>query len=103
GRARYVLYPQDGTFNLQLDEQGSPVYVEYDPPAAAPGEFFPTTGHTLRGSFRSFWQANGGLPRFGYPLTEEIVEPDAVNGRPRVVQYFERARFEFFPENAGTP
>jgi hypothetical protein len=103
GRARYVIYPPGGTFSLKLDEQGAPVYVEYDRPAAAGGQFFAPTGHALRGAFLSFWQASGGLPRFGYPLTEELIEPEAGNGRPRVVQYFERARFEYFPENAGTP
>jgi hypothetical protein len=103
GRARYLIYPQGGFLSLKLDEQGAPVYVEYDRPAAAGGQFFSATGHSLRGSFLSFWEANGGLQRFGYPLTEEIIEPEDGNGRPRVVQYFERARFEFFPENAGTP
>jgi hypothetical protein len=103
GAARYVIYPQDGSLALKLDEQGAPVYVEYDPPPAPGGQFFPQTGHALRGTFQAFWEANGGLPRFGYPLTEEIIEPEAGNGRPRVVQYFERARFEYFPENAGTP
>lgn len=103
GRARYLIYPQDGTLTLQLDEQGSPVYVEYDPPPTPGGRSFPEIGHTLRGSFRAFWEGNGGLPRFGYPLTEEIIEPEAGTGRPRVFQYFERARFEYFPEHAGTP
>ena len=50
---------------------------------------FPETGHTLRGSFRSFWEANNGLANFGLPLTEEYVGP---NGRTS--QWFERARFE---------
>ncbi len=103
GVARYVLYAQDGALSLKLDEQGAPVYVEFDPPVAPAGRLFAETGHSLRGSFGAFWEANGGLPRFGYSLTEEIVEPEADSGRPRVVQYFERARFEYFPENAGTP
>jgi hypothetical protein len=103
GRARYLITPQNGTLALQLDEQGAPTYVEYDPPTAAGGRVFPATGHSLRGSFLSFWEANGGLERFGYPLTEEIVEPEAGTGKPRVAQYFERARFEYFPEHAGTP
>ncbi|HJZ46438.1 MAG TPA: glycosyl hydrolase [Roseiflexaceae bacterium] len=103
GGARYVLYPQDGTLTLAIDEQGAPTYIEYDPPAAPGAQFFPESGHSLRGSFQAYWEANGGLSRFGYPLTEEIVEPEAGHGRPHVVQYFERARFEYFPENAGTP
>jgi LPXTG-site transpeptidase (sortase) family protein len=52
--------------------------------------FFPETGHTLAYSFRSFWEQNGGLSIFGFPITEVYVE----NGRP--VQYFERARLEWF-------
>ena len=59
-------------------------------------------GHSLRGSFRAYWEANGGLPRFGYPLTEEIIEPESNHGRQRLVQYFERARFEWHPDYAGT-
>jgi hypothetical protein len=103
GRARYLIYPEGGFLSLRLDEQGSPVYVEYDTPAARDGRVFPETGHALRGAFRAFWESNGGLARFGYPLTEEIVEPEDGHGRPRLVQYFERARFEHFPEFAGTP
>ena len=103
GNVRSVVYPQNGVLDIKLNEQGAPMYLEFDPPAAQGGTFFSETGHSLRGSFRAFWEANGGLPRFGYPLTEELIESEAGSGRPRVVQYFERARFEYFPENAGTP
>ncbi|GAB4188708.1 MAG: hypothetical protein OHK0022_00740 [Roseiflexaceae bacterium] len=103
GRVRFLLTPQNGVINLRLDEQGSPMYIEYDPLAAPGPQTFAATGHSLRGAFRAFWQANGGLERFGYPLTEELIEPEAGSGRPRVVQYFERARFEHFPEYSNTP
>ena len=59
--------------------------------------FFRETGHRLCNGFRSYWERHGGLRIFGYPLSEEFVE----NGR--TVQYFERARFEYHPEHAGTP
>ena len=39
------------------------------------------------------WQRNGGLPVFGFPLTEVITET-LEDGRAYEVQYFERARFE---------
>ncbi len=52
-------------------------------------DYFEETKHNITHGFRSYWHANGGLARFGYPLTEEFVE----NGVS--VQYFERARFEF--------
>lgn len=63
-------------------------------PVRAPGlRFFPETGHTLRGEFRNFWERRGGLARFGYPISEELVQ-QLDDGRNYLVQYFERARFE---------
>jgi len=50
--------------------------------------------------FRNYWLANGGLPIFGYPTSEEFVERGE-DGRDYVVQYFERHRFELHPENAA--
>ena len=49
-------------------------------------------GCHLGGGFRRFWEERGGLPLFGWPLTEEFQE----NGV--TVQYFERARFEHRPD-----
>lgn len=57
------------------------------------------TGHTLRGVFLQYWQAHGGLPVFGLPLTEEFTEVNAADGKPYLVQYFERNRFELHPES----
>jgi hypothetical protein len=65
--------------------------------------FFPESGHTLGGAFGWFWQTRGGLPVFGYPISEEFNEVDPASGQERLVQYFERARFEYHPEAAGTP
>jgi hypothetical protein len=52
--------------------------------------YFPQTGHYLRGAFRFFWERNGGVPILGYPVTEEYYR----RSDGRIVQYFERARFE---------
>ncbi len=74
--------------------------------AAAPGSdkvFFPASGHSLGGAFRGFWEGRGGLEAFGYPISEEFTETNALDGKPYLVQYFERARFEFHPEFTGTP
>jgi subtilisin family serine protease len=54
---------------------------------------FPETGQTLSGRFLDYWQRNGGLPVFGYPIT-----PQVEGEHP--AQVFERARFEHHPENA---
>lgn len=62
---------------------------------------FQATGHALCGAFRSYWERNGGLERFGYPITGVIEE--TLEGRTYSVQYFERRRMEYHPENAGTP
>jgi hypothetical protein len=64
---------------------------------------FPETGHSLGGAFLRYWQENGGLPVYGYPISEEITEVSPTDGRPYLVQYFERNRFEYHPEAAGTP
>ncbi len=66
------------------------------------GAYFPETRHTLRGEFLRYWQNHGGLPVFGYPISEEFIEPASAErsgGESFVVQYFERYRFEFHPEN----
>ena len=62
------------------------------PAAGAQGDvrYFGETGHFLRGAFRSFWESRGGLSNFGFPVTEEFIR----KSDGRIVQYFERARFE---------
>ncbi|HMA32938.1 MAG TPA: hypothetical protein VKY74_00550, partial [Chloroflexia bacterium] len=80
----------------------NPVARVADPqdPAAT---YFAPTGHTLREPFRRYWQAQGGLAQFGYPLTEPFPEINPATDQLYTVQYFERARFEYHPENLGTP
>ena len=72
------------------------------PVACAPGaqdcSLFAETNHTLRGIFRQYWLANGGLAVFGFPLTEEFQEVNQADGKTYTVQYFERNRFEYHPE-----
>ncbi|MHB8644488.1 MAG: L,D-transpeptidase [Thermomicrobiales bacterium] len=63
--------------------------------------YFPETKHTLANGFRLYWQANGGLPIYGYPLSQEFTEKNADDGNTYAVQYFERARFEWHPEVNG--
>lgn len=59
---------------------------------------FEQTGYCMTGRIREFWEQNGGLPVFGYPIGpqhEEIIEEQAFE-----VQEFERNRLELHPENA---
>jgi hypothetical protein len=65
-----------------------------DEPVLDPNRhYFPETGKSIILGFKHFWETHGGLEIFGYPLTEEIQEDG------RTVQYFERAVFEWWPEN----
>jgi dipeptidyl aminopeptidase/acylaminoacyl peptidase len=60
---------------------------------------FGATGFRVGGRFLAYWEAHGGLPLYGYPLTDELRER-LEDGREYTVQYFERARLEYHPENA---
>ncbi|MFN8513872.1 MAG: hypothetical protein U0841_15075 [Chloroflexia bacterium] len=73
-------------------------------PPAEGLRFFPETGHSISPFFLDYWEANGGLAQFGFPLTEERWDtlPNPA-GACCKTQYFERARFEYHPENEGTP
>jgi hypothetical protein len=64
--------------------------------------FFNESGHSLSGAFRSYWEKNGALAQFGYPISEEFSELNSTDNKTYLVQYFERARLEYHPENKGT-
>jgi LPXTG-site transpeptidase (sortase) family protein len=67
------------------------------PLVAAPDErCFSATGFCIAGSIRRYWEANGGLAVFGYPLTP--LQRETVEGRTLEVQWFERHRLELHPE-----
>lgn len=64
-----------------------------------PGQiYFQETGYNLGGAFAAFWFAHNGLRLFGYPLSDELTERSVDNGQVYTVQYFERARFEWHPD-----
>jgi hypothetical protein len=107
-RAVFEYHPNNvGTlYDVLLSQLGSLQYREKYPNGALgqipnpnnPG-FFPQTGHTLGGRFRDYWNNNGGLAQFGYPISEEFTEISDLDNKPYIVQYFERAVFEYHPEN----
>ena len=66
------------------------------------GLYFGETGHTVGGTFQSYWQKQGGVAVFGFPISEPFQELSATDGRIHTVQYFERNRFELHPEFVGT-
>ena len=57
--------------------------------------YFPETGHTVAFEFLSFYNNDGGLDIFGYPIAEFTFE----NGY--YIQYFQRAKMVWHPEMSG--
>jgi hypothetical protein len=55
--------------------------------------FFSETGHIVASAFLHYFEARGGMELLGYPISEMMVENE------RIVQYFERARLDWHPEN----
>ena len=102
-RAVFEYHPEAGAgWRVQLRRLGADVTAgrqnepAFKPLSASSNQtttFFPQTGHRLSFGFRDYWNANGGLRIFGYPLSEEFSE------HGYTVQYFERARFEYHPSN----
>lgn len=93
----------DGAVTVELPYIGTPMYVEWGSDRTQSGQFFRETGHRLAAPFAGFWQRNGGLAQFGYPISDQLKETDPGTNKQRLTQYFERNRFEYFPEHAGTP
>ncbi len=106
-RARFErhLASKDTPYEVQLGQLGREIHT-VDTPAAplntvSNSRYFVETGHNVA-LFLAYWQANGGLLRFGLPLTEELRERNAGDGQTYVVQYFERGRLEHHPNAKGT-
>ena len=59
---------------------------------------FSETGFCIDGRIAEFWEQNGGLAVFGYPIGAE--EQTQIEGSTYTVQRFERNRLELHPENA---
>src|SRR5713226_2821691 len=110
-RARFELHPENPKpFQVQLMLLGDILTTPRRPfPQTKPFTptadhvFYPQTGHSLSFGFLKFFNTYGGLDAFGYPISEELQEANN-DGSSRVysVQYFQRARFEYHPEHAGT-
>ena len=106
-RAVFEYHPETAPNSVLLSLLGAAAYHAHYPqgapgqtPNTAPGSiFFRQTGHRLGGLFQQYWTAHGGLAQQGYPLSDEFAERNAADGKIYTVQYFERAVFEFHPEN----
>jgi hypothetical protein len=108
-RNRFEYHPENQPpYNVLLGRLGADLVAGRVFPTAAPFQsgpshrYFPETGHSLSNAFLGYWDRNGGLAQFGYPLSEELREVSPTDGKEYTVQYFERARFEYHPEYKGS-
>ena len=113
-RARFEYWPENAgsTWEVQFGllgryETRGRSWDPEPPPEDGPHTtndwiYFEQTGQYLGGAFRDYWEHNGGLELFGYPISPEFEEENPADGETYTVQYFERARFEWHPEHEGT-
>ncbi len=82
------------TFGMRIQERNVDVAVQ-----CFAG--IPSITACLDTPFKGYWEANGGLPVFGYPLTGPNLEQNQDLKRALVTQWTERNRLEIHPENTG--
>ncbi len=92
-----VLLSQLGTFQYKKKyPNGAPPQQPNNGPGSA---LFSETGKRVGGLFLDYWKSHGGLLQQGYPISDEFTDVSDLNGKLYTVQYFERAVFEYHPEN----
>ncbi|MXY00940.1 MAG: SpoIID/LytB domain-containing protein [Chloroflexi bacterium] len=87
------------TLGLLGSELTAGVSFSPDPANTAQGDaFFPETGHSVRGAMLDYFRSNGGIDRFGFPISGQIAQGGLI------VQHFQRARLEHpagFPDQVA--
>jgi hypothetical protein len=111
-RALFEAHPENSApYDVLLALLGVSLYKEKYPSGApeqvpnneSGSRLFPETGKRVAGAFLTYWESHGSLTQQGLPISDEFIETSALDGNPYKVQYFERAVFEYHPENAGSP
>lgn len=99
-RARFEQHTDaPSELRVQLGHIGDALYKKYGPGQPLPiqenfpaCQLFPETGFRVCYAFLDFFKANGGVAQFGYPISNFESHDE------RIVQYFQRARLEWRPE-----
>lgn len=97
-RARFELYPAlPAGQRVALSNVGKETYVpagqlNINDPLAC--DLYPQTGYSVCYAFRDFFNKYGGAAQFGYPISPFEFHDGLI------VQYFEKARFEWRPWQA---
>jgi hypothetical protein len=104
-----VLLGRIGVDRLTAQGRDWQTFPKADPKAP---HYFAETGHAIAPQFWGFWSSNGlefdgnkkrkspaeSLALFGLPVSEPQMEPGS-DGQMYLTQWFERAKFEYHPEN----
>jgi hypothetical protein len=104
-----VLLGRIGADRLAAQGRDWQTFPKADPSAP---HYFAETGHAIAPQFWGFWSSNGlefdgnkkaksqaeSLALFGFPISEAAMEPGS-DGQMYLTQWFERAKFEYHPEN----
>lgn len=119
-RERLELHPESAPpYTIQLGRLGAERLAQVGRdwttfPKASPSveHYVAATGHAIAPQFWDYWRGHGlelgdagisereSLALFGYPLSEPAMEQNAAGGT-FLTQWFERAHFEYHPENAA--
>ncbi|HSF82528.1 MAG TPA: hypothetical protein VLA49_14935 [Anaerolineales bacterium] len=96
-RARFELFPDNpAEFRVKISLLGELMYTaepELKPSANLPAcRVFVETSKQICYAFLDYFEANGGAAQFGYPISNFELREGLI------VQYFQRARFEWHPE-----
>lgn len=99
-KVRFELHPRSPLdLRVQLTPLGAYLYSAGQtlpvPPNSPACQDFPEIGFQVCYAFLDFFDANGGITQFGYPISNFEVHDGWI------VQYFQRARFEWHPELAA--
>lgn len=82
-----------GLLGDEMGKRTAPINIAAIPAANDPTcLYFEPTGHSLCHNFKDYFLQHGGIDRFGYPISEYMMEGT------QIVQYFQRARMEWHPE-----
>ncbi len=96
-KARFELHPENPSdIQVQLTPLGDFLYQPSEPAPDlfnfASCTFFPETGFEVCYDFLDFFEANGGVIQFGYPISGIEIHDGWFS------QYFQRVRLEWHPE-----
>ncbi len=109
-RARFELHPENaapydvllGRLGVEALERQGRAWQRFAKAEQSSPHYFAQTGHAIaHPAFWHCWSSNGGLARFGYPISEPQLETNP-EGATVLTQWFERARFEYYPANPTT-